>query len=83
LVGLNTARAVSDLPGGRTHRTARNAQQPNLLAMAALRASIGHMGSDSAPTVAEGLNTISAPLRPKACLLLDGLFDIGWNMSSS
>jgi len=32
--------------------------------MAALRPSMDHIGSLSAPTVAEGLNTISAPLRP-------------------
>jgi hypothetical protein len=37
------------------------------LAMAALRASMGHMGSERAPTVADGLNTISAPLTPNIC----------------
>ena len=35
------------------------------LAMAALRASTGHIGSLSAPTVAAGLNTICAPFSPK------------------
>lgn len=36
----------------------------SLLAIAALRASIGHIGSLSAPTVADGLNTISALFTP-------------------
>lgn len=36
--------------------------------MAALRASIGHSGSDRSPTVAEGLNTSSAPFMPNACI---------------
>lgn len=35
--------------------------------MAALRASMGQSGSLSSPTVAEGLNTISAPFSPKPC----------------
>lgn len=43
------------------------AHKAHLLAIAALRASMGHIGSLSAPTVAEGLNTISAPLSPKPC----------------
>ncbi len=34
------------------------------LAMAAHLASIGHIGSESAPTVADGLKTISAPFKP-------------------
>ncbi len=34
------------------------------LAMAALRASMDHMGSLKPPTVALGLNTISAPFKP-------------------
>lgn len=38
----------------------------NLLVMAALRPSIGHIGSLRAPIVAEGLNTISAPFNPYA-----------------
>jgi hypothetical protein len=36
--------------------------------MAALRASTPHMGSLSAPTVADGLNTISAPFSPNPCV---------------
>jgi hypothetical protein len=40
-----------------------------VLAIAALRASIGHMGSDKPPTVAEGLKTISAPFKPNPAQL--------------
>lgn len=36
----------------------RAAAAANLFAMAALRASMAHIGSLSSPTVAEGLNTI-------------------------
>lgn len=53
----------ASLPPQLPHPTKR----AHLLAMAALRASMGHIGSLSAPTVAEGLNTISAPLSPKPC----------------
>ena len=52
-------------------RAALRVQDParltHLLATAAVRASSGHSGSDSAPTVADGLKTISAPLRPNIC----------------
>jgi hypothetical protein len=39
-----------------------------LFAIAAFLPSIAHIGSLRAPTVADGLNTISAPLSPYAYL---------------
>ena len=63
-------RPVADQPrsGGRLRGLGfRIMPEPYLLAMAALRASTPHRGSDSSPTVAAGLKMISAPFIANAC----------------
>ena len=61
------AGCLADLHQPHPRLRASRAAPAHLLAMAALRASTGHIGSLSSPTVAEGLNTTSAPLSPKPC----------------